>query len=125
MASNAITNDLQWDWMSRQVSIPERRSDKEMKDRQPSPMTAKVLMLALLLAGLASGCHLRPEFGSPGTMDTQRNRSLQHDPFPSNELGPPIAGIRPRDFDLPRSEVTQLQTSPTARRGAPVVTGGF
>ena len=96
-----------------------------MANRQPSPINAIFLVAAVILGGFTTGCHLRPELGSPGTMDAQRNRSLQHDPFPSNELGPPIAGIRPRDFDLPRSEVTQLQSSPTARRSAPVINGGF
>ena len=96
-----------------------------MTNPKPSPIHASILLTALILSGAAVGCHLRPDLGPPGTMDAQRSRSLQHDPYPNNELGPPIAGIRPRDFDLPRSEVTQLQTSPTARRGGPVVTGGF
>lgn len=85
-------------------------------------MSTKPLRLMLLAAVVggsvaSSGCHLRPEWGSPGDMNSQRARSMQHDPYPSNELGPPILGIRPRDYDQPRSEVTQLQANPLAQPG--------
>jgi len=63
------------------------------------------------------GCHVNRDFGPPGDMNTQRTRALLHDPFPVNDVGPEIAGIRPRGFDLPRSEIQKLQTSPNARRG--------
>ena len=91
----------------------------------PSIKLPGVLLIAVgLLAGV-SGCHLRPDLATPGTMDAQRVRSMQHDPYPSNELGPPVTGVRPRDFDLPRSEVTQLQSNPSARQGGVYVPGGF
>jgi len=67
---------------------------------------------------LSSGCNLRPDWGPPGTIGMQRSRAMVHDPFPSNELGPPIVGGRPPGFDLPKSQADQLQSSPYARRGA-------
>jgi len=63
------------------------------------------------------GCHVNRDVGPPGDMNTQRARALVHDPFPANDIGPEISGVRPRGFDLPRSEIQKLQTSPNARRG--------
>ncbi len=103
---------------------------EEPVDNGSLPVTTNIklpgilLVAAALLAGI-SGCHLRPDLATPGTMDAQRVRSMQHDPYPSNELGPPVMGVRPRDFDLPRSEVTQLQSNPSARQGGAYVPGGF
>jgi hypothetical protein len=74
---------------------------------------------------LLSGCHMNRELGPPGTMDAQRARAMQHDPFPTSELGPDISGTRPRGFDLPRTEIQKLQTSPNARRGGQYVPSGF
>jgi hypothetical protein len=70
----------------------------------------------------ALGCSARPSMGPPGTISDQRNRAVLHDPYPSNDLGPPIVGGRPREFDLPRSEPAHLQSSPYAQRsrGGPV-----
>ncbi len=79
-----------------------------------------VLFAVACVSGCLAGCHVNREFGPPGDMNTQRTRALLHDPFPVNDVAPEIPGIRPRGFDLPRSEIQKLQTSPTARRGAPV-----
>ena len=62
-----------------------------------------------LLPLIMSGCYLRPNFGPPGTIGMQRSRAVLHDPFPSNELGPPILGGRPLGFDLPQPETQNLQ----------------
>ncbi len=66
---------------------------------------------------IATGCNLRPDWGPPGTIGMQRNRAAMHDPFPSNELGPPIMGGRPPGFEQPKSQADTLQSSPYARRG--------
>jgi hypothetical protein len=66
----------------------------------------------------SSGCNLRPNWGPQGTIGAQREQAVLHDPFPSNELGPPIMGGRPLGFEQPRSESTSLQASPYARRRA-------
>ena len=75
---------------------------------------------AAILASCSLGCHVNRDFGPPGDMNTQRTRALLHDPFPANDIGPDISGVRPRGFDLPRSEIQKLQTSPNARRGGRV-----
>lgn len=104
--------------------------NEDSVERVSLPVTTNIKLpgILLIVAGLLvgiSGCHLRPDLATPGTMDAQRVRSMQHDPYPSNELGPPVTGVRPRDFDLPRSEVTQLQSNPSARQGGVYVPGGF
>ena len=75
---------------------------------------------ATILISFSCGCHVNRDLGPPGDMNTQRTRALLHDPFPANDIGPDIEGIRPRGFDLPRSEVQKLQPSPYARRGGAV-----
>lgn len=62
------------------------------------------------------GCHIGLRQGPPGTIGNQRERAVIHDPFPSNDLGPPIVGGRPLGFDLPQSEPTSIQGSPWANR---------
>lgn len=64
---------------------------------------------------------MRPNFGPQGTIGMQRNRAILHDPFPSNDIGPPIVSGRPRGFDLPRSEPHNNQATPYARRGNRVI----
>lgn len=79
-------------------------------------------VIAISVFLFATGCGMRPNWGPPGTIADQRNRAVLYDPYPSNDLGPPIQGGRPLGFELPRSEATHLQDSPFARRtlrGAP------
>jgi len=71
--------------------------------------------IAIAIAGLllvATGCHLRPDWGPPGTIGMQRDRAVLHDPFPSNDLGPTIVGGRPKGFDIPRAEAVDRQDNP-------------
>lgn len=51
----------------------------------------------------------------------QRSRAVLYDPYPSDTLGPPIMGGRPRGFDLPLTDVTNAQSNPNSRPPA----GGF
>ncbi len=81
------------------------------------PPAAQVLLIAGVVA-LTTGCHNRPNWGSPGTIGEQRQRAVLHDPYPNNTLGPAIESGRPLGFDRPLSEPTSTQSSPYARRGA-------
>ena len=72
-------------------------------------INSRQLILMALATILLSGCHLRPNFGPPGTIGMQRSRAVLHDPFPSDELGPVIVGARPKGFERPQSEATNLQ----------------
>ena len=69
------------------------------------------LSTALMAIGM-SGCYLRPNLGPPGTIYEQRARAVLNDPFPSTDLGPTIVGGRPRGFDVPLAEPTNIQASP-------------
>ena len=73
------------------------------------------LSFALLLSGCGTGPRL---FQPSGTIGYQRSQAVLHDPFPNNDLGPPIMGGRPREFDRPLPEVVDSQVSPWAQQGA-------
>jgi hypothetical protein len=75
-----------------------------------------VVLIALLV--LVPACQLPQQCCTPpGTMGQQRDRAAVHDPFPDNDLGPPIVSGRPRGFDRPNSEPKRLQQdNPYARR---------
>ncbi len=82
---------------------------------------APVCVVAVALMSCA-GCHLRPNWGPPGTVQDQRNRAVLYDPFPSNDLAPEIHGGRPLEYEQPRSQAFHLQQNGFARRanqGAP------
>lgn len=85
--------------------------------RKPNNLRSLIALLAMLPL---MGCHLQPDLGPPGTIGHQRSRHTVHDPFPDNDLGPPIHGGRPRGFDRPLAETQNLQRTPNVRRGSPV-----
>ena len=94
---------------------------KQFTSMQNKRLVAAAGLLSLVPAVL-TGCNW-PQRSVPGSISSQRQGAVLYDPFPSNELGPPITGVRPRGFDQPLSEARQLQSSPFARnsqRGAPV-----
>ena len=68
------------------------------------------LAILFALVGICmSGCHLRPNFGPPGTIGAQREQALLHDPYPDNDLGPAVSGTRPSGYERPFAETRQLQ----------------
>jgi len=82
-------------------------------------------LLCLCVVGLISGCKGSPagtsrwggsEFGQ-GSIDRQKNRAVTFDPYPLNDIGPPVVGGRPREFANPlpeaqRNELTARPRSP-------------
>ncbi|MFN9916159.1 MAG: hypothetical protein ACK53L_26450 [Pirellulaceae bacterium] len=77
------------------------------------------ILLAMTLA--ATGCRGTPAGthrwgGGPygqGSIDRQKARAVTFDPYPLNDIGPPIVGGRPREFANPlpeasRNELTAL-----------------
>ncbi len=60
------------------------------------------------------GCNHRPNFGPQGTIGMQRNRAVVHDPYPSNDLAPPIIGGRPLGYERASAESVAIQGSPYA-----------
>jgi hypothetical protein len=81
------------------------------------------LPLLLLTILIMSGCTSRPRgWGFPGglgTMDRQKSRAAVHDPYPFNDIGPPVVGGRPREFSTPRSEATREANIPRQYRNLP------
>ncbi len=75
---------------------------------------------ALLISGLFSGCYLRPNWGPPGTIGAQRSRAVLFDPYPNNDVGPPIVSGRPLGFERPLPEPEQNQYYRQSSRGGMV-----
>jgi hypothetical protein len=57
----------------------------------------------LLLAGGCQSSHYAERFGF-GTMDRQKTRAADFDPYPLNDIGPAVVGGRPRGFFDPTPE---------------------
>ena len=124
--------------MPSQVLLPARRSISRVATLERFQLDGGLMStkpnrwpvcLFVAICITSTGCGLRPNWGPQGTIGAQRERAVLHDPFPSNELGPPIMGGRPVGFEQPRSETTSLQNSPYASkrtRGAKYTpTNGF
>lgn len=94
-------------------TIAIRHSDSQTATLRRSPLVLILMVAGTLL--VSTGCYLPIFNGPPGTIGMQRSRAVLFDPFPSNTLGPPIQGGRPRGFDLPLSDVTTAQSNPNAR----------
>ncbi|MDE0937227.1 MAG: hypothetical protein OSA89_15010 [Mariniblastus sp.] len=61
---------------------------------------------------ISTGCRTQPNWGPQGTIGQQRSNAIQHDPFPRDDLAPPILGGRPLGFEQPKSESVIAQGSP-------------
>ncbi len=68
--------------------------------------------IMLVALATASGCSSEaaryihfPELHSPGTATQQRGESIVHDPYPLNDIGPPVVGGRPLAYQTPVPEV--------------------
>ena len=79
------------------------------------PNLTRAMLLVCVLTISSFGCNMRPNFGPPGSIYEQRARAVLSDPFPNNDLGPAVMGGRPRGYDLPLPEPTNIQASPYAK----------
>lgn len=72
------------------------------------------LLLTVLGFSLNMGCArtLQQNFEPPGTIFQQKLRARLHDPYPSDDLGPPLVGVRPREFNQPYAEARDSQILP-------------
>ena len=67
-----------------------------------------------------------PQLENPGSAGYQRYNALQYDPYPLDDVAPPIAGGRPREYDRPIPEVKRGQAfTPKRLRPPPVVASPF
>lgn len=73
----------------------------------------KYLVLVLLAAALVTpvGCAsvAMPDWGNPGTAAMQQRRAEQFDPYAETDVGPEIAGGRPREYQKPLPEPLRAQ----------------
>lgn len=77
--------------------------------------TSQVVFRSFLLVAVASvsgtGCkssQYAERFGL-GTMDQQKAKAADFDPFPLNDIGPPVMGARPRGFLDPTPEAKRVE----------------
>ena len=83
------------------------------------------IMLTGLLAA-AGGCLAPPRLCGPGSERQQQGRAQLFEPYPESELGPAVAGSRPREYTNPRAEVLRVQPrygEPLLMPAAPAATG--
>ncbi len=79
-----------------------------MRQACPIRRVAFISSLAAAFAG-CSGLQRPYDFWNPGDARYQRSVAVAHDPYPLNDLGPPIDGGRPRGFQKPLTEVQRSQ----------------
>ncbi|MEN6452374.1 MAG: hypothetical protein ABFC96_17940 [Thermoguttaceae bacterium] len=70
-----------------------------------------LLALALPILVVPSGCcdTGRPDWTHPGSAEAQQKRALRYDPYPENEAGPALTGVRPREYDVPPPETSRAR----------------
>jgi hypothetical protein len=74
-------------------------------------MNGPLLLFMLLVTAAFCGCAstATPNLEHPGTARTQQSRALRYDPYPENEPGPALVGVRPREYDKPPPESSQAR----------------
>lgn len=60
--------------------------------------------LGLVLIGVTGGCMSGPRWLHPGPAAYQQDKAARFDPYPDNDIGPALVGVRPRDYDKPLAE---------------------
>ncbi len=65
----------------------------------------------LLLLAATAGCKYtaKPCWLHPGTAECQQLRALRYDPYPENETGPAMTGVRPRGYEKPPPEPSRAR----------------
>ena len=68
----------------------------------------KIPTLGLLALGFLAlaGCQstAAPSLAHPGPAKAKQNQAVRFDPYPENEMGPPMVGVRPPDYENPIPE---------------------
>jgi hypothetical protein len=63
-----------------------------------------------ILSALAGCCSTAgPDWAHPGGADVQQKRALRFDPYPENEPGPALTGVRPREYEDPPPETSRAR----------------
>jgi len=95
-----------------------------------SPASHQLRIALAACAALAlTGCPTvrMPQLAGPGSAGYQRSNALQFDPYPLDDVAPPVAGGRPREYDRPIPEVKrgQIFTPKRLSSPAPIAVGSF
>lgn len=78
-----------------------------MKFASPYSRVGFAAFVSLVLTGCPT---IRmPDFYHPGSAGYQRANALQFDPYPLDDVAPPVAGARPKEYDRPIPEVERGQ----------------
>lgn len=65
---------------------------------------------AVVILAWTSGCAGRgPNWGYQGTALQQQQRAQRFDPYPENNIGPTLTGVRPREYEKPYPEPLRAQ----------------
>jgi len=81
------------------------------------------LALVATLAVTLTGCPTirTPQLANPGPAGYQRYNALQFDPYPLDDVAPPVAGARPQEYARPIPEVKRGQAFTPKRLKPPAV----
>lgn len=93
--------------------------------RADSPQL-RLAFLTISLCALA-GCRgtLMPQLANPGSAGYQRYNALQYDPYPLDDVAPPVAGGRPKEYDRPIPEVKRGRVFSDRRPTQPAAIPSF
>jgi hypothetical protein len=72
------------------------------------PLLVAVGLLTLTVLGGCKGT-AGPCWCHPGPAPTQQTRALRYDPYPENEAGPAMVGVRPREYQKPPPEASRAR----------------
>jgi len=74
----------------------------------------EILFVIALSAMLPTccGCLAMPNLAHPGTEEYQQARAKVFEPYPDIDVGPPVAGARPREYQEPRPETIRAMQRP-------------
>ena len=68
------------------------------------------LAVGLILLMLGGCCSIAtPDWMDPGPAKVQQTRALRYDPYPDNEAGPAMVGVRPREYEIPPPEPSRAR----------------
>lgn len=79
-----------------------------MEKRLQVILIGKAFVLFFAVLTISVGCQGNRRWGGSqfgqGSVERQKNRAVTFDPYPLNDIGPPIVGGRPREYANPLAE---------------------
>lgn len=72
-------------------------------------MIYRKLLLAAMVVSLCGCANMGPNIFHPGPAPLQQARAMRFDPYPEPDVGPPVLGGRPREYQVPVPEPVRNQ----------------